>query len=205
MNEQVLVFKEDRMEGFSDLPGISQNDKDWEYFVVKVLPFASFIDRDKAEIDPEFKQIIPYQVIRKAGKLLCYKRTKQGGEARLHEKWSVGIGGHVNTKDTANTEHMYEVISNGTTRELTEELEWGTDSNPQPQPGGVIYDPSNDVGEVHFGLVILIDVADNNTNYPCLKEDALTELQWLEPEEASKLPNLEDWSRLVLEGLCQNE
>ena len=131
----------------------------------------------------------------------CYKRTKKGGEARLHEKWSIGVGGHINKEDFKGTSHMYEVLSNGTTRELTEELDWGADSDPKPQPGGLIYDPSNPVGEVHFGVVIMIDVADNQMNYPRLKEDSLTELKWLSVEEAKELPNLENWSKMALETL----
>lgn len=204
MGEKVLVFKEERMEGFISLPGISMDDRDWEYFVAKVLPFASFIDRDKAESDPAYKQIIPYHVIRKDGRILCYKRTKSSGESRLHEKWSVGIGGHINDQDATDTDEMYEVLSNGTTRELTEELEWGANADPRPMPGGLIYDPNNAVGLVHFGLVIIIDVICEN-DYPRLREDALTQLKWLSTEEAIKLPNLENWSRMVLEELCQSE
>jgi len=200
MNEQVLVFEEGEMEGFKDLPGISINKEDFDYFITKVLPTADFMDREKAEQNPSCKQIIPYQIIRQKGKILCYKRTKASGEPRLREKWSVGIGGHVNHEDALNTDQTFEILSNGTQRELTEELEWG-DTILEPITFGLIYDTSNDVGKVHFGVVIVIEILDKKEDLPKLKEDALAELAWLEPKEALELPNLENWSRMVLEKL----
>ena len=50
------------------------------------------------EEDPSFKQLIGYVLLKdiNTGEVLVYKRLVGGGEARLHGKASVGIGGHMN-------------------------------------------------------------------------------------------------------------
>ena len=55
-----------------------------------------FIDRPTAEISPQFRQIIPYVVIRNGDQYFVLVRTPKQSETRLHHKVSLGIGGHVN-------------------------------------------------------------------------------------------------------------
>ena len=57
-----------------------------------------FMDRAAAEEDPSHKQLIPYCIFRCGERILHYTRGKSGGEARLHAKISVGVGGHVDRK-----------------------------------------------------------------------------------------------------------
>ena len=57
---------------------------------------ASFMDREAAENDPSHKQIIAYAIFCHQGRILHYTRGGSGGEARLHDKGSIGIGGHIN-------------------------------------------------------------------------------------------------------------
>ena len=54
--------------------------------------------RGDMEEDNSYKQLIGYVVIkdRNTKEILVYKRLVGGGEARLHGKASVGIGGHMN-------------------------------------------------------------------------------------------------------------
>ena len=65
----------------------------------KLLEVAIFIRRGDAEKDPRWLQVIPYIVMRQGHKVLVYRRTTKGGESRLHHKWSLGVGGHVNQED----------------------------------------------------------------------------------------------------------
>jgi predicted NUDIX family phosphoesterase len=199
--EQVLVFEEGMMEGFTGFVdhSISTTISDWDYFVHKILPYASFVDRAVAEVNPAIKQIIPYQVLRSNGKVLAYKRTHNSGEKRLHEKWSVGIGGHINTEDSINATFAYEIVANSVDRELREELEIPFDATFLPNPYGLIYDPSNEVGKVHFGVVIAID--SDSWQEIKVKENALTNIAWYTIEDALALPNLENWSKIVLESM----
>ena len=60
---------------------------------------ASFMDREAAENDPSHKQIIAYAIFCHQGRILHYTRGGSGGEARLHDKGSIGIGGHINPVD----------------------------------------------------------------------------------------------------------
>ena len=58
-----------------------------------------FVEREYAERTPTLKQIIPYTLVTRGEEILLLQRTKGGGEARLHNKLSIGVGGHVNPVD----------------------------------------------------------------------------------------------------------
>ena len=64
---------------------------------------TSYRPRAAMEQDPTFKQLIPYVIFRhrdQAGRvsLFQYTRGKGQGEARLHAKRSIGIGGHISAE-----------------------------------------------------------------------------------------------------------
>jgi predicted NUDIX family phosphoesterase len=111
----------------------------------------SFQPRGAMEQDPSFKQLIPYVLLEcqidSQPHLFCYTRGSGQGEARLHAKRSVGIGGHISRED-ADKSDPYRT---GMQRELEEEVVM---SNPNTEElVGLIYDPSTDVGQVHLGIV----------------------------------------------------
>lgn len=78
------------------------------------------IRRGDAEEDPRFKQPIPYVVIRRDDEVFVYERLAGGGESRLHNKLSLGFGGHMNPMEGAAS--FSEVLKQNTDRELAEEL-----------------------------------------------------------------------------------
>ena len=55
--------------------------------------------RTAMEVDPSFKQVIPYLVLRDGERFFLMRRTKGGVDARLHDRYSIGVGGHVNPED----------------------------------------------------------------------------------------------------------
>ena len=55
--------------------------------------------RDRMEVDPGFKQVIPYLVLRDGERYFLMRRTAAGGDARLHGRYSIGVGGHLNPGD----------------------------------------------------------------------------------------------------------
>ncbi|HET7434162.1 MAG TPA: hypothetical protein VFN10_05550, partial [Thermoanaerobaculia bacterium] len=73
-----------------------------------------FIDRARAEASPEFKQIIPYVLIRHGASYFLLQRLAKQTESRLHHKLSLGIGGHINP-DTPD-------LLDGLQKELEEEV-----------------------------------------------------------------------------------
>jgi len=201
MSEQVLVFPEGCMECFSEefwKNNYSSLGLDVSGFWIKCLPEAFFMPRDKAEKDPSVKQIIPYIILYRretSGKeFLTYKRTKHGGEGRLYDKHSIGIGGHINKEDVING---FLNIENCISRELSEEITILESymSRFERTSYGIVYDPSNDVGKVHFGIAItmrteFIGVLPN--------EDSLGNLEWKKKDQLEELNTLENWSKIVI-------
>ena len=61
----------------------------------------SFVRRGIAEEDRQKKQIIPYILLQTSDAGMTAAYNRQGSEERLHDLWSIGIGGHINPEDTA--------------------------------------------------------------------------------------------------------
>jgi len=171
--EQVLVVPRSLLEEIGMFQGLKAEGV--EEALVKLLDPQNhfFMDRAEAEEDPTHKQLIPYCVFKHGDKLLHYTRGKSGGENRLHAKLSVGVGGHINPVDTGAGRTGRDAYFAAVEREIDEELEL---------PGGyqqriiaLLNDDSNPVGEVHLGVVHLVELADGNATS---KEDALSELSF---------------------------
>lgn len=120
---------------------------------------AIWIERDKAEQDPHFLQLIPYTVIRdyETDKVFLYERLKKGNEARLHSNLSIGVGGHIDYHD--NIGDIASEIMQSAYVEIKEELDIEDFENCQLESTDItIFDPSNDVGKVHLGIVFTLDI-----------------------------------------------
>jgi predicted NUDIX family phosphoesterase len=160
-----------------------------------------FMDREAAEQDPSHKQLIPYCVFRCGDRILHYTRGKSGGESRLHAKISVGVGGHVNPVDTGGGKTGPAAYHAAVSREIDEELElW------QDHPHRIIAllnDDSNAVGQVHLGIVHLIDL---ETDAVASREDALAELGFtaLADLNGPWFERLETWSQYCIRHLAGN-
>ncbi|PNR99128.1 hypothetical protein X927_06445, partial [Petrotoga mexicana DSM 14811] len=119
---------------------------------VEILESGNFHERDEIENDYNYKQIIPYVVFKNyEDKILVLKRTQNQGEKRLHNKISIGIGGHINKGDKGIT--MEQTFFNGMDREINEEL-WITNSYKYVYKG-IINDNDEDVSKVHLGVLFV--------------------------------------------------
>lgn len=122
-----------------------------------------FVERDYAERTPSLKQVIPYSIVVRNGEILCLRRTKRGGEVRLHDKLSIGVGGHVNPVDLpAGARRGFgsgprDPLAAATHREVAEE-ELRIAGPYRVRRVGLLNDDSNPVGAVHVGLVQVIAV-----------------------------------------------
>jgi predicted NUDIX family phosphoesterase len=155
------------------------------------------------EINPKFKQPIPYVVLRKDNNIFCYTRLGAGGEARLHGNISLGFGGHMNK--IVGTTFGVELVHN-MYRELNEELHFmNVVAAPEANVIGFINDDSNEVGEVHLG--VLLEVYLNDQIEVAVKETDKIEGFWLSLDELKSpetYDRLENWSKMavdVLKGL----
>lgn len=80
---------------------------------------GEFRARDTVETDETYRQIIPYAALEREGRVFLVERLKAGSEARLHNRLSIGLGGHINPTDHANAR---DVLEGALARELREEL-----------------------------------------------------------------------------------
>jgi predicted NUDIX family phosphoesterase len=148
-----------------------------------------FEPRDAMERDASFKQVIPYLVLRDGPRYFLMRRTRAGGDERLHDRWSIGVGGHLNPGDGG--------LDGGLRREWSEEVE--ADFVPSFRLLGLLNDDSTEVGRVHLGAVYEADAAGRPV---AIREtDKLTGRFAVPGEVAAVAPDLETWSRLVFEHL----
>ena len=158
-------------------------------FMTAVRAHGRFESRAAMETDPSFKQVIPYLVLRDGDRYFLMRRTRAGGDARLHDRWSIGVGGHLNPGDGD--------VLGGLRREWAEELV--AEFVPDFTLVGLLNDDTTDVGSVHLGAVFTADAAGRPV---AIREtDKLTGAFADPAEVAAVTEDLETWSRLVFEFL----
>jgi len=143
-------------------------------FEATVRERGFFVERAHAERDPRLKQIIPYSMVLCGERILLLRRLRKGGESRLFDKLSIGVGGHVDPIDAeaatgfpsissrdgvprpAGAPRPAGLLAAATRREVEEELL--IDGTWSARPVGILNDDSNAVGAVHVGLVQCVQV-----------------------------------------------
>ncbi|MDA1006217.1 MAG: hypothetical protein O3A87_07010 [Verrucomicrobia bacterium] len=185
---------------FDELGAFEGLNLDVDHYLPTLLDPANnhFMDRAAAEIDPGFKQIIPYSLFRHEGRYLHYFRGKSGGEARLHAQGSMGIGGHINPIDTREDHLGRDTYMAGVTREIEEELVLAGE-HPH-RVVALLNDDSNPVGQVHLGIVHLFELTSDEVS---AREAALADLQFrtLEDLRGPLYEGLESWTRFCVDAL----
>ncbi|HYO42326.1 MAG TPA: hypothetical protein VES19_03940 [Candidatus Limnocylindrales bacterium] len=187
--EQVLVVPRPALVDGAGWTGVRRGDLVAELSVVARDGF--FMRRGDAEEDPSHKQVIPYLVLRDGERWFLMRRTKAGGDARLHDLWSIGVGGHLNPGDGD--------VASGLSREWAEEVV--ADFEPAYAPVGLLNDDTTPVGAVHIGFVYVADAAGRPV--------AIREAEKLEgafattDEVAAVRDGLETWSRLTFDALTE--
>jgi len=188
MVEKVLVVPREELFSGEEFQGITSERLPELLKAIERKSF--FMDRPQAEQDPTHKQIIPYVMIASKEQIFTVTRLKTQGEARLHDKVSIGIGGHINPEDAEGKLPAWEA---GLKRELTEEIKLL--GNHKIELVGAINDDSTPVGSVHFGLVYRAELLDGTVEVE--EKDKMTG-EFLTPKIlASKFERMETWSQLV--------
>ena len=161
-----------------------------------------FVPRNEAENDFTLKQIIPYAVIIGEKGIFVMKRTKKQTEKRLHDKLSVGVGGHINRSDieekaASSALNGEKLIRHGMKRELDEEV--GITGEYTIELLGCINDNSTEVGQVHFGICYLVRLLGGDV---FVRETEKMTGEWMSLAEAEKkIPDLESWSAIAVSAL----
>ncbi|MFO0865495.1 MAG: phosphoesterase [Gemmataceae bacterium] len=157
----------------------------------KVLEFHP---RSAMELDPSFKQIIPYVVLRHGNQVFHYRRGKGAGETRLHALRSIGIGGHINPSDRASGDPYRQ----GLLRELAEEVR--IDARWTEACIGLINDDTLPVGQVHLGVVHVFDLEEPKAER---REVDLMNAGFAPLDELlADYGSFETWSQFVLDDLA---
>ncbi|HEX9745578.1 MAG TPA: hypothetical protein VGB30_09135 [bacterium] len=190
--ERVLVIDAAWIHSLYDergfIPGVKSE------FLSELPSRAFFMDRPDAEKDPSYRQVIPYVLVCHEGKYLTVTRHKTQGEARLHEKMSIGIGGHINPIDGK----PEDLLDSALKRELSEELAVDDPPGFDDLPAlGLILSDNNEVSRVHLGVVMRWDVESPVS----IRETDKMDGDYLEPDKISGVyERLENWSMLVYDG-----
>ena len=195
--EQVLVVPREAFEAVGAFNGVRLNPQD--YLSAFLQPgVARYMDRELAEQSPQFKQLITYAIFCHQGRILAYARTSKGGESRLHNKMSLGIGGHINPIDGL-TDSISTYLA-GMEREIREEITF-TGSATQ-ELFAIINDDTNEVGSVHLGIVHRFEL-DNDEVAPLEKK--LTDMRFCTLDELAGplYERLETWSAICVDALRQ--
>lgn len=192
--ERVLCFKRELLEELGVFQGLSL---DVERYLPVVTASANLVYRNRSETeqDKRFKQLIPYVLLFWNGQVLRYRRGKGGQETRLHGLYSLGIGGHISEEDHGlfTTDRGYQ---DGMRRELLEEV---AIDDVKDTAVAVINDDSTEVGAVHFGVVQIALVANQDV---AGRRSGIVSPEFISITEALKDPSrYESWSRFCLEHL----
>lgn len=157
--------------------------------------------RGDAEEAIMFKQPIPYIILKKGDKVFTYKRLEGGGEARLHGKMSIGVGGHM--QETGDIEFM-DVLKKNALRELNEEIEIKNVNDFNLEIIGIINDDSTDVSKVHIGILMLCELPPEAEVEVKEKDQLLG--NWIDIQKFDDpilYAQLENWSMIAIDAIVE--
>jgi predicted NUDIX family phosphoesterase len=150
---------------------------------------GTFRPRAEMERDPSHKQVIPYLVLRDGARVFLMRRTRAGADQRLHDRYSIGVGGHINPGDLD--------VAGALAREWREELD--AVFVPAFRLLGMLNDDTTDVGRVHVGVVF---VADADGRAVRVRETDKLSGAFASLDEAEAVADhMETWSSLLLEAI----
>jgi predicted NUDIX family phosphoesterase len=162
----------------------------------RIVQNGLFLRRSELEENPSFKQIIPYAIISNKESFYLFKRTSGQTEKRLHNKFSLGVGGHMNPDDSKETKEQY--LIDELKRELYEEVKLLNGCLIEDiEFIGFINDDTISVGSVHLGLLYNIHVS--NKEVYISETDKMT-ADWIDkPNLAEFYEGMETWTKITFD------
>jgi predicted NUDIX family phosphoesterase len=162
----------------------------------RIVQNGQFLRRSKLEEDPSFKQIIPYAIISHKESFYLFKRTSNQTEKRLHNKFSLGVGGHMNPNDYMESNEQYLIVE--LKRELFEEVKLLNGCLIEDiEFIGFINDDTISVGRVHIGLLYNIHVS--NKEVYINETDKMT-ADWIDKSNLVEFyEGMETWTKITFD------
>lgn len=188
--ENILVVNRDALITSQGASGIIPVDEEAMFETISTK--GLFIDRNAAETNENYKQIIPYLIYQYKKSFFLMQRSGAAAEKRLRECYTLGIGGHVRERDLQDSHSILDWAQ----REFAEEVVFS--GNYQPLFLGLLNDDSNAVGRVHLGLVFLL--RGDSPNITIRSEHKNGKLVSFEELLLFK-EELESWSKIVVDYL----
>ena len=184
--EHVLVVPEEQVQALFNQTGFVPGDRSQ---LESVLVGAQYLERNLAEGNPSYRQLIPYVAVLQSGLVFTMQRLKAQSESRLHHKLSCGVGGHINPCDG----HVDEaVILQAATREVEEEVYIQDFKSEDLHFVGFINDESTAVSRDHLGCLYVL----NTKGIVKVREtDKMTGSFLSVSELRAKFDSLESWSQ----------
>ncbi|MFC2152336.1 hypothetical protein ACFLSE_07395 [Bacteroidota bacterium] len=162
----------------------------------RIVQNGLFRKRKELEEDPAFKQIIPYAVISNKDSYYLFKRLSGQAEKRLHNKFTLGVGGHMNPTNSIELNEQYPLDE--LKREFFEELKLLDGCLIEKIDFiGFINDDTISVGKHHIGFLYRIQLSNKNL---VINESDKMSANWIDKKEFPKFYNdLESWSKMAFD------
>jgi predicted NUDIX family phosphoesterase len=162
----------------------------------RIFQNGQFIKRSELEDDPSFKQIIPYAIISNKDSYYLFRRTSGQREKRLHNKYTLGAGGHMNPGDSIESKEQY--LIDELLRELFEEVKLLNGCLIEDiEFIGFINDDTIPVGRVHIGLLCNIHVS--NKEVYINETDKMTAVWINKSDLAEYYEGMETWTKITFD------
>lgn len=167
----------------------------------------SLQDRNFCETDENFVQLLPYITLidKHSKKVFMYRRGSGGGESRLLDLYSIGLGGHIEEDVQDKKLGVLHAITETIVKELDEEVglkNWAQIhdlalSKLLTNNISIIYDERTEVNRRHLCLWMVLEI--EMYSLGTSEEGIILNSTWLPIDELINLPEaveLESWSQV---------
>lgn len=156
-----------------------------------LLENGEFRDRDEAEKDYRYKQVIPQGLLINGKAVYVNQRLPKQSETRLLYAYSLGVGGHLNPEDNL-IPHM-DLIQLGLHREMAEEVKMQVPFSPRYI--GITNDEQAEVSQLHVGVWFEITLLSKEVE---VKETEKLRGFWEEIDQLGSVsPDFESWAGMI--------
>lgn len=203
----VLVIPAESVAHFYRISGFHDDEQSISEVLDAISRRGKYVGRDWAESTESVKQIVAYGMIRNETRILCLRRAKKSNRKALRLRYTVLVGGHVDSAEM----NEEEPVASCLVRELDEEL--GIKEFGLIRLIGIVVDPETAVGRLHLGLIydvpikestlVLTPELDNGefVNSSDREEHYLRDYSDL----VSKAAQFDPWSKLTLSNASVRE
>ncbi|MEK6825830.1 MAG: NUDIX domain-containing protein [Nanoarchaeota archaeon] len=187
-----ILFKEGMFEGFRPI-----SEKDYMPLLVSLGEYQK--RTPELEEDSHLQQPIPYVWIvnSREQKIFLYKRATTGNEGRLYNRYSGGVGGHVDRDTEEGAENP---LLQAMMRELKEEVMMK--EYPLPKVIGFV-SLRGGVEDVHFGIVALADTLEDVKPIEDMAHGQFYSIEEVEKVFADSNNQVERWTLAVFPFIKQ--